>query len=125
MNYFKDVILLVQYVILEIIALITYLISFIPLEKIIHQFHLSKHQQILAITLFNLLLAFGMVLGRMGYTNSYIIFTQPNKIIFFIIKIVTSINLIELVILFGAIINIIYFTFRPFLLKHIKTFPQL
>ncbi len=124
-NYTKDIILLVQYIILGIIGLATYLVSFIPWEKLILQHHLLKHQQILTIILFNLHLAFGMVLGRTYFINSYIIFTQPIKIIFYIISLLTSINFIELIILFGAIINIIYFTFRPFLLKKTNAFLQL
>jgi uncharacterized membrane protein len=114
------VMLIIQYFFLEIIGLVTYLLATLPIESVIHNRHFSRIYQIAAIILFNFFIGFGMVLGRIGYTNSYVIFTQPLKIFAAAFRIITSLDLVGLTIAFGLLCNCIYFLFRNRLLYKAK-----
>jgi uncharacterized membrane protein len=116
------IMLIIQYIFLEIIGLVTYLFVMLPIESIIHNRLFSRKYQILVIILFNFLIGLGMVLGRIGYTNSYMIFTQPLKIFAAAFYIITSLDLVGLTIAFGLLCNCIYFLFRKSLLHKTKKF---
>ncbi len=112
--------LIVQYVVFELIGLVTYLLAMLPFESMINSWYFSKKKQIAAIILLNFFIGFGMMLGRTGYTNSYVVFTQPTKVILTAMNIVTSLNLLGLTIIFGIVCNCIYFLFRSLLLRRAK-----
>jgi uncharacterized membrane protein len=114
------IMVIIQYFFLEIIGLVIYLLAMLPIESIIHNRHFSRNYQIVAIILFNFLIGFGMVLGRIGYTNFYVIFTQPLKIFATAFHIITSLDLVGLTIAFGLLCNCIYFLFRNRLLHKTK-----
>ena len=113
--------LVIQYTILEIIGLVTYLLAMLPLEMILRTRYFSKKQQIITIILFNFLIGFGIVLGRTGYTNSYVVFTQPMKVLFAVIHIATSFNMLVLAVVFGILCDCIYFIFRNILLHRTRS----
>lgn len=119
-NFETRIVLIIQYILLEIIGLVTFLVAMLPFESIIRAKQLSKNAQILAIILFNFLIGFGMILGRTGYTNSYVAFTQPSKVFSAAINIVNSFNLLVLAILFGMLCTCIYLLFRNWLLNYIE-----
>lgn len=119
-NFGMHFVLVIQYILLEIIGLVTFLFAMLPFENIIRAVHFSKKGQIMAIILFNFLIGFGMVLGRTGYTNSYVIFTQPSKVSSAVINIITSLQLVGLTIAFGIVCNCIYFLFRSKYLNYAK-----
>lgn len=104
--------LVLEYVCLEIIGLVTFLLAMLPFESMIRARHFSQKQQILASSLFNFLIGFGMVLGRTGYTNSYVVFTQPTKVFLAVITIVISPHLLGLTIFCGVFCNSVYVIFR-------------
>lgn len=114
-------VLIIQYIGLEIIGLVTYLVAMLPFESIVH----NRKNKILVIILFNFLIGFGMVLGRAGYANSYVIFTQPVNVSIAAFHILTSFDLIGLTIAFGLICNCIYFFPRSLLLKNAKKLKYL
>jgi len=109
-----------QYVCLVIIGLASYLVAFLPLEQILLTRNFSKMNQVLAIILLNFFVAFGVVLGKVKYINSYVVFMQPVKVLFSIVSIVTSLQLWGFVILFWIFCSLIYIVFRYFSLSHIK-----
>lgn len=111
-------IIILQYIVLEMIGLVTFLLAMFPFESVIHTKYFPQKTQVLTILLFNLLIGFGMVLGRTGYTNSYVVFTQPTKVFLAAMTIMTSSNLLVLTIAFGALCNCIYFLFRNRLLYY-------
>jgi uncharacterized membrane protein len=110
-------VLIIQYIILEAIGLVTYLLAMLPFENIIRAWYFSHKAQIFAIMLLNFLVGFGMTLGRTGYTNSYVIFTQPAKVLLAAMHIVTSFNQLSLAIAFGILCNCVYFLFRSTFLR--------
>lgn len=112
--------LIIQYILLELIGLTTYLLAMLPLESMIRRWHLPKKTQTASIIILNFFIGFGMVLGRTEYINSYVVFTQPTKVMVAGLHIVISLNLLGLTLIFGILCNCIYFIFRRPLLRRVK-----
>jgi uncharacterized membrane protein len=112
--------LLVQYLLLELFGIITFLFSFLPFEKIIDRVNIFNKRKVTWLILFNFLVAFGLVLGRFEHINSYVVFTNPLKVLELAINIFVSFDLLELTILFGLLCNVIYFLFGGLLIHSIK-----
>ena len=121
-----DVIMLVfQYVILVIAAIVTFMLSLYPFEKIIKQTVKQKKQNnvytTFALLFFvNFIIAFGIVIGRVQRTNSWEVFTNIGKVIRDIVHVLISQDLIFLVLFFGLLNNFIYFSLRGIMKKIIK-----
>jgi uncharacterized membrane protein len=114
--------LVVEYIIFEIVGVATFLLAFFPFEKLVKSLKLSKKQKIRAFVIFNFVIAFGMVLGRVERINSWQVFTNLPAVIVSTFHVIFSINLIGLTVLFGLLCNFIYFLFRRKALVVIKEF---
>ncbi len=112
--------LTLQYLVLEIIGLTTFLAAFLPFERMMHVRHLSQQQQVQAILVLNFLIAFGIVLGKWEHLNSWIVFTQPVAVARSALHIVTSLDLLGLTVFLGILGNGIYFLSRRILLGQTK-----
>ena len=97
------VLLAAQYIIFEAIGLAAFIVGFAPLERFFRPWQL--------ITL-NFLFGFAMVLGKVERVNSWDIFTDLGRVINSIIHIISSIELLGLVLLFGLFSNFFYFLFK-------------
>lgn len=104
--------LLLQYAVFEIIGIVTFLLAFFPIEKIVDSIKILKKNKTFVFIIFNLIIAFGMVLGRVERINSWDLFTNPRVVIISGLHVFTSINLLVLTLLFGLICNFIYFLSR-------------
>ena len=107
--------LTLQYTVFEAVGIITFLFAFFPFEKIIKITKFFKSHTILSLILFNFLIAFGMVLGRVERINSWDVFANPSAVIISAYHVLSSFDLLGLTILFGFLCNFIYFLFR----KHV------
>jgi uncharacterized membrane protein len=114
------IILLLQYIVFESIGLATFLLAFLPFEKIIHTVAFLKTRQVTAIILFNFVIAFGIVLGRVERVNSWHVFTQPLDALNAAFALITSVDLLGLILLLGLFCNFFYFLFRDRLLQAAK-----
>lgn len=114
--------LIVQYLLLEFFGIISFLFSFLPFEKIIDQVRLFKKRRFTWLIIFNFLVAYGLVLGRFEHINSWIVFSDPLKVLGLALNIFVSFDLLGLTILFGLICNFIYFLFRGLLLRRIQKY---
>lgn len=103
------ILLLVQYLLLELFTIIAFLYSLLPFEKIIDQINAFKKRKVLWLILFNFLVAYGMVLGRFEHINSWILFIDPLKVLRSAIHIFVSFDLLGLTFLFGFLCNCLYF----------------
>lgn len=115
-------ILLIEYLFMGIFAVIAFIYSFSPFERITEQVKPFKKRKVTWLILFNFLVAFGLVLGRFEHINSYVVFTNPLKVIKLAINIFISFKLLGLTILYGLLCNMIYFLFRGLLFKRIKNY---
>lgn len=112
--------LLLQYMILEFIGLVTFILAFHPAERVVEQVAHLKKRRVSLIIAFNFLVAFGMVLGRVERLNSWELFTQPMKVIGSAWHVLTSLDLLGLTILFGLFCNFVYFLFHETVLYDAK-----
>jgi len=119
------ILLLVQYLLLELFAVITFLLSFLPFEEVIQRVPVFKRRKVAWLILFNFIVGYGVVLGRFEHINSQVVFTNPLKVLASAIHIFLSLDLLGLTILFGLLCNVIYFLFRSLLLPRIKGYSRL
>ena len=116
---------LFEYLFLEVIGIITFLLSFLPFEKLLRKVNFFKHRETVMLIIFNFLIAFGMVLGRVERINSWQVFTQPVKVFNSAINVFISPDLLGLTVLFGLLCNFVYFLFRVKLLSLDKKYLRL
>lgn len=114
-NFLTTTLLLIQYSILFIIGLFTYILSLYPIEK-------KLKLRSSAIIALNFLIGYGVVLGRVNRLNSWDIFTRTDLVINTMIQTITSLEIISLTLLFGLFGNFTYFLFKK---KTIKYFSNI
>lgn len=112
--------LVIQYVIYEIAGVITFILAFIPFERLVKSMTFFKKNKTRAYIIFNFIIAFGLVLGRVERINSWEIFTNPQSVMMSAIDVISSIDLLGLTILFGLVCNFIYFLLRSPILSYKK-----
>ncbi|HSW48203.1 MAG TPA: DUF1361 domain-containing protein [Candidatus Saccharimonadales bacterium] len=113
-NNFEKVAFLFQYGALEVICIITSVLSLYPIEKFILSTNLSNRRinPTLAIVVINIVVGFGVTLGRVERINSWDVFFNTNKVIESCLRIIATPSLLALTILFGFFANLLYFLFR-------------
>lgn len=111
-----------QYALLFSAAIATFICALYPFEKLLQQSKLGKKEseQILFLVLMNILVAFGVVLGRVLRTNSWYVITDPQRVAMDILNVFMSTRLLVLVILFSIIGNVLYFSFKKELVLFLK-----
>ena len=120
-----QVVVLVQYIILEAAGIFTFLLAFFPFEKLLDSHKSFKQRKTLFIIIFNFFIAFGLVLGRVERINSWEVFTAPVKVITSGVHVIQTYQLLGLMILFGILCNCIYFLFRDRVLYSMKTLSKI
>ena len=116
-------VLVLQYTLLQIAGVLTFILSFRPFERFADSY-LAKRHHLPAIIVFNFLIAFGMVLGRVERINSWDVFFRPAAVIQSAIHVSTSLELLGLTFLFGLLCNIVYFLFRDWVMKQAQKFGK-
>lgn len=116
--------LLTQYLLLELVGFLTYILGIYPLEKTILAKKNFKKSKIALLIIFNFFIAFGMVLGRVERINSWQLFTSPLQVENSAVHVFLSPDLLGLMILFGILCNCVYFLVRERVLYAVKTFSQ-
>jgi uncharacterized membrane protein len=116
------VILLLEYILMGLYGIIVFVFSFSPFEIIIRQINIFQGRRVMWLIIFNFLVAFGLVLGRFQHINSYVVFTNPLRVLVLAINILVSFNLLELTMLFGLLCNVIYFLLRGLLLRQMQKY---
>jgi uncharacterized membrane protein len=114
------VLLLTQYLLFEIVGILTFLYAFLPFEKILKRVRSFRKIKIPVIFVFNFLIAFGMVLGRVERINSWQIVTAPTKVAISAVHVFFSYDLLGLTLLFGLLCNFVYFLFRDPLIRGVN-----
>lgn len=103
----------IQYFAFEIAGFLSFIVALYFFERILELFPLiSKKVVPYLIFVFNFLIGFGVVLGRIQRVNSWDIFTNTEGVIYDSLNILTSFELLVLVIFFGLLGNAVYFLAR-------------
>lgn len=113
----EKLLLLFQYTLLLIIAVMSFVIALYPLEKLIILHKSTRKYAPVLIFLVNFIIAFGVVMGRMQRTNSWEIFTNLQKVIYDTIYVLTSTQQLLFVLFFGVLGNVLYFLLRKKVLQ--------
>jgi uncharacterized membrane protein len=106
--------LAVQYSIYELLGVSSFLLALYLLENTLMRSRWREHKVVLAFLFItvNFFMGFGMVLGRVQRLNSWDLFLDAPKVIAASFQIVSSSELLLLVMLFGVVANALYFVFR-------------
>lgn len=102
------VLLLFQYFILEIIGIITFVISIYFFEKFLLGIIKKTNSARIIIFLMNILIAFGVILGRIHRVNSWEVLTNPMHVVNSSLFILSSIEQITMVLIFGLFGYLLY-----------------
>lgn len=114
--------LFLQYLILEISGIVTFVISiyFFEITLCLKRFRLSKLLVIFIIIVTNFIIGFGVVVGRVQRTNSWDVFLNPGRVIDDAYNIVINPNLFIFTIAMGIISNIVYFSLKNTVIHKVK-----
>lgn len=112
-------ILISQYALLALLGLWTFILGLYPFEKFVKGIKLfrQKASYYALIIITNFVVAFGVVIGRIQRTYSWEVFTNPIKVAGDISNVLRSSELIMLVIFFGMMGNLLYFSIKTYALR--------
>ncbi len=114
---FPDVlVLLLQYALLISLGVLTYFLSLIPVEWYMRTKAMSLSQKSVIYAFISFIMAFGVVLGKVQRTHSWLIVTNPMRVVIDVWNTVTSLELILLTAVLGTLISVIILPF--FMILH-------
>ena len=109
------IIFILQYLILLLLGVITYFAAVYPVEKAFIKG--TKWMKLMFILIINLLVGFGMTLGRVERVNSWDIVLDIPSVIHTGTHMLTSTNALLLILLFTIIGTVIYLSLRAFTIE--------
>jgi uncharacterized membrane protein len=102
----------VEFAVLQLVGFVTFILAFRPFEVILTWLRYNEKKRVWSTILFNFVIAFGIVLGRVERVNSWDAFVAGDRLLNAVLNVFTSPELIGLTILFGLFCNFFYFLFR-------------
>ena len=113
-NYFERFLIVSQYLVLAVLGVVSYIVAMHPIEKVFNELKLKRRRNVrfIVIVLVNLFIAFGLILGKFQRTHSWYIFTDFNRVISDVTAVLKAQELLGVVLLFGVVINLVYFGFK-------------
>lgn len=120
LDLFERLILLIQYLLLEICGLFTFILSLYFFENALKDLKVKNMIMGSEIIVVNFFIGLGVMLGRVERVNSWELVSDPGKILNSMINIFSSLELILQAILFGIFANFIYFIFKDKVVKFTK-----
>jgi uncharacterized membrane protein len=92
-----------------------------PLQKIFPIFRRRQNPLFIPVVIiFNILISFGVALGKIERTHSLYIFTQPSRVFDDIMTLLARENAILVICLFALLCNIVFFSFYAIVVKLLK-----
>lgn len=119
----NQIILILQYVILFILGVVTFILGLYPLNKILSRGK-SKNKSLknILVVMVNFLIAFGVALGRVQRVNSWEVFTDPVRVTNKSLNLFAQPSSVIFILLFGLLCNCLYFLSAFWLRKGKKFF---
>ena len=103
-----------QFIILTFIGIMTFLFALEPFEKLVRKYKLTLVTKNAAYIILNFIVSFAVILGKVQRTHSVYIFTDFPRVVRDINVTISSQSLLLTTLLFGILVNIIYFSLRNF-----------
>lgn len=110
----EQALLILQFVTLAVVGVITYVYSLEPVTTIFRKMRVKEINKEFMYFFINYLVAFGVILGKTQRTHSWYIFTEPVRVVQDITVVVSNSGLMLWVLVFGTIINVLFFTFKGY-----------
>lgn len=122
-NTLERIVFVFQYSVLVIAGFVTLVLALYPFEKQVKVYLPSAKEIFVNLLLIftNLLVGFGIILGRVMRVNSWEVVTNIPNVINSSISVLISPELILQVILYALLANFSYFLLRGIVLKYFKT----
>ncbi len=108
-----------QYLLLLTFAVAAFLLSFLPFERIARRLRLSGGPRLALLAGCNFLVGYGVVLGRFQHINSWIVLSNPPRVLRAALAIFTSARLLGLTLALGARCAAVYLLARGQLLRRV------
>lgn len=105
-------ILVLQHALLQLVGLVTFILGYRPFEVWVTSSRWRQRHQTMLLILFNLLVTFGVVMGRVERVNSWELISDPLNVVMSILHVFSSFTSMGLFILLSVVTNCIYFLFR-------------
>ncbi len=110
-----QILLLIQYLVLAVLGVVTYIAGIRPIEKVLLKSKFWKGKAMVVILFLNLLISFAVVLGKIYRAHSWYVISNPLPVIDGSLKILNSSQLLIVCLLFAIVTNLTYFLFRKYL----------
>lgn len=114
-------VLFFQYSLLFAFGLVTYLFGMYPVQKVFPIFRRRQNPLFIpAIIIFNTLISFGVVLGKVERTHSIYLITQPVRVLWDIGNLLTRPDALILILIFSILCNVVFFSFYSISARMLK-----
>ena len=108
-NVLFRILLVVQYLLFIGLGVAVYIASVYPIEVYFSKKKRNQKTAVFFIFLFNFLIAFAVAIGKIERTNSWYIITDPLSVLRDLYLIAAAYQTMFFVLVFGIILNILYF----------------
>lgn len=108
-NLLFNIFLIIQYLLLIGLGVIAYIVSVYPVVIYFQKIINNKKYIAFLLFLFNFLIAFAVAIGKIQRTESWYIITNPVRVFVDFHKSASIFPLMLFVIIFGLVLNILYF----------------
>lgn len=103
--------LVIQYIVLMLFGVISFVAGVYPVEKLI--------KKTPTVIMLQFIIAFGIVMGRVERTHSWETFINPIKVLNDALSVLFSLELMIFVIATGIVANTIYFILKPIFINYV------
>lgn len=110
----EQAVLFIEYAFLVFFGITSYMFSLEPVDMVLRTFQIGKKAGRIFYVLLHILVAFGVVMGKVQRTHSWYVFTQTERVGRDIANTLSSQNLMWWVVFCAIVINIIYFLFHRY-----------
>lgn len=111
LEFFNQIILFVQYFIVIFLGITTFLLGLSLFEKNLPK-NCANSKTNMIMFFLNYFIGFAVFLGKIERVNSWSVFTEPQKVIVGSLNILSSEEMLIIILFFGTFANILYFTLR-------------
>ncbi len=110
---------ILQFVVLAVLGVVTFVIGVYPFEKLLSRSKQFKRRHVFlsVFSVFNLLVGFGIILGRVYRIHSWYVFTQTGRVVKSAFDLLSSVDLMVISVVMGMVGFAVYFLLKDSILS--------